>query len=149
MNTLRPNQVIAPKKYGNPYFDAMSIPVALLPETFTVGVKIYNESGDSKDTFTGNPCTVFTAVLKTADHYVQGNFVARRYTGCNMHKPELHKAAYLAIQEQVEAMREAGTLTVNHKGLKGYGWPKMLGLIFRNDNGLGYSDGIDVIKPKY
>ena len=61
-------KVTAPKKYGNPYFDAMECPVEVLPETFTAKYRTFDNQVKEID-------------LPTKDCFQEGNFVARRYAG--------------------------------------------------------------------
>lgn len=62
------NQVIAPRQFGNPYFDRMSCPLDILPETFTIHYR------------TGNGVIV-KIDLPTRECAHQGNFISRKYTG--------------------------------------------------------------------
>lgn len=74
---LKPNQVIAPKQFGNPYFDAMSCPKDILPKTFTYHYRDLNGS-------------IKLIELPTEYCVQQGNFVSRTYTGVKTHLVAKH-----------------------------------------------------------
>ncbi len=73
MKTTHKKYAIAPRKYGNPFFDRMSCPIQVLPETIWIQYKAFN--GDLKD-----------IELPVVECFARGNWIARRYSGFPVHK---------------------------------------------------------------
>ena len=68
--------VTAPKKTGNPYFDAMECPLDVLPETF---IATYRDSENQ----------LVNIEVPTKECFVPGSWLARRYAGIT--EPKLIK----------------------------------------------------------
>ena len=64
---METNKVIAPRQYGNRFFDVMACPVEVLPETFS-----YHYLKNDEE---------FEIELPTKECVRQGDIVSRRFTG--------------------------------------------------------------------
>ena len=69
--------IYAPNKYGNPQFNAMECPLECFPKTFAIVVRRPDDS-------------TFDMTLPTEECFMDGSFVARKYSGISI--PKIVKA---------------------------------------------------------